>query len=246
MEDGGNVLSAAEGRVAGLRDGIKDQILSPQNRSDIQGKDCGNGVVIAHENGWTTQYCHMKQNSIRVQKGQRVAAGEILGQIGLSGRTEFPHLHLTVRKDHKVIDPFHPKERINCTTSDQTTLWKDPWHYRAGGLLSAGFSNAVPDYATIKAGTVTGPQMTRGSNALVLWVYGFGLRAEDVLRFEIRGPKGRIFAHDAKMPKAQAQMMRAAGLKRKQNLWPKGAYQGTVKLIRNGNELDNKIVEFEF
>ena len=48
------------------------------------------------------------------------------------------------------------------------------------------------------------------------------------------------------MPKVQAQMMLAAGLKRKQNLWPKGAYQGTVKLIRNGNELENKIVEFEF
>jgi hypothetical protein len=28
MEDGVNVLSAAEGRVAGLRDGMKDQILS--------------------------------------------------------------------------------------------------------------------------------------------------------------------------------------------------------------------------
>ena len=118
--------------------------------------------------------------------------------------------------------------------------------YRAGGLLSAGFSDAVTEYATIKAGTVTGPQLTRGSDALVLWVYGFGLRAEDVLRFEIRGPEGRIFAHDATMPKAQAQMMRAAGLKRKQNLWPKGAYQGTVKLIRSGNELENKIVKFKF
>ena len=250
MEDGVNVLSAAEGRVADLRDGMKDQILSSKNRSDFQGKDCGNGVVITHENGWTTQYCHMKQDSIRVQKGQKVAAGEILGQIGLSGRTEFPHLHLTVRKDQKVIDPFHPKDRINCTTSDQTTdqttLWKDPLDYRAGGLLSAGFSDAVPDYATIKTGTATGPQLTRGSNALVLWVYGFGLRAEDVLRFEIRGPKGTVFAHDATMPKAQAQMMRAAGLKRKQNLWPKGAYQGIVKLIRNGNELENKIVQFEF
>ena len=246
MEDGVNVLSAAEGRVAGLRDGMKDQILSSKNRSDFQGKDCGNGVVITHETGWTTQYCHMKQGSIRVQKGQKVAAGEILGQIGLSGRTEFPHLHLTVRKDQKVIDPFHPKDRINYTTSDQTTLWKDPLDYRAGGLLSAGFSDAVPDYATIKAGTGTGPQLTRGSNALVLWVYGFGLQAEDVLRFEIRGPEGRIFAHDDSMPKAQAQMMLATGLKRKQNLWPKGAYQGIVKLIRNGNELENKIVQFEF
>ena len=79
----------------------------------------------------------------------------IFGQIGLSGRTEFPHLHLTSRKDQKVIDPFHPKDRTNCTTSDQTTLWKDPLHYRAAGLLSAGFSDAVPDYVTIKAGTAS-------------------------------------------------------------------------------------------
>ena len=117
----------------------------------------------------------------------------ILGQIGLSGRTEFPHLHLTSRKDQKVIDTFHPKDGTNCTTSDQITLWKDPLHYRAGGLLPVSFSDATPAYATIKAGTATGHQLTHGSNALVLWVYGFGLRAEDFLCFEIKGPEGTIF-----------------------------------------------------
>ena len=52
------------------------------------------------------QYCHMMRGSIAVKTGDPIATGQTLGLVGLSGRTEFPHVHLQVMKDRKVIDPF--------------------------------------------------------------------------------------------------------------------------------------------
>ncbi len=54
-------------------------------------------MLIDHDGGWQTQYCHMKKGSIRVREGDAGAVGTPLGEVGLSGMTEFPHVHFTVR-----------------------------------------------------------------------------------------------------------------------------------------------------
>ncbi len=58
-------------------------------------RECGNGVVIAHAGGWETQYCHMAQGGLAVKPDQPVTTGQTLA-VGLSGLTEYPHLHFTV------------------------------------------------------------------------------------------------------------------------------------------------------
>ena len=103
---GVSVLAAAPGTVLRVRDGIGDVSVRDQPPGSVAGRECGNGLVIDHGGGWETQYCHMRQGSLRVRPGERVSAGAVLGQVGLSGDTEFPHLHLTVRKDGRVVDPF--------------------------------------------------------------------------------------------------------------------------------------------
>ncbi len=106
MRAGVEVLAAA-GRVAGTRDGMADiNLREAGGLKAPKGKDCGNGVLILHPGGWDTQYCHMRKGSIAVKKDDRVAAGQPLGLVGLSGATIFPHLHLTVRKDKEIVDPF--------------------------------------------------------------------------------------------------------------------------------------------
>ena len=54
----------------------------------------GSYVVLKHADGTQTLYAHM--SSISVQQGQKVTGGELLGQVGQSGRAFGPHLHFEV------------------------------------------------------------------------------------------------------------------------------------------------------
>jgi murein DD-endopeptidase MepM/ murein hydrolase activator NlpD len=64
----------------------------------------GNMVEIDHGNGLTTRYAHMA--SLCVVEGQMVKAGQIVGRIGMTGRTTGPHLHYEVRIDGEPVDPL--------------------------------------------------------------------------------------------------------------------------------------------
>ncbi len=55
----------------------------------------GNYIVIAHDNGTQTLYGHMK--SLGVKAGEAVTQGEIIGQLGNTGRSTGPHVHFEVR-----------------------------------------------------------------------------------------------------------------------------------------------------
>jgi murein DD-endopeptidase MepM/ murein hydrolase activator NlpD len=55
----------------------------------------GNVVVLDHGNGIKTRYGHLKQIDVRV--GDRVRRGDLIGQLGNTGRSTGPHLHYEVR-----------------------------------------------------------------------------------------------------------------------------------------------------
>src|SRR5258705_6265720 len=68
------VLAAAAGTVRGARDGMEDVNVAIAGSDSVKGRECGNGVVIAHAGRWETQYCHMAQSSVRVRTGQQLGA----------------------------------------------------------------------------------------------------------------------------------------------------------------------------
>ena len=57
----------------------------------------GNLVVIQHPNGMITFYAHMLTGSMKVSVGDRVSQGQVIGNVGSTGRSTGPHLHLEVR-----------------------------------------------------------------------------------------------------------------------------------------------------
>lgn len=120
MRAGVDVIASAKGTVMGTRNSVDDVLYTAANAANVKGKECGNGLVLRHDDGWETQYCHMKKRSVQVKTGEIVEAGTVLGQIGLSGRTQFPHVHLSVRKDGKVVDPFDPDGSVTCGEPDET------------------------------------------------------------------------------------------------------------------------------
>ncbi len=236
MEGGVAVIAAAPGTVRGIRDGMADRVHEPQSGDDLAGRDCGNGVVIDHGDGWETQYCHMAKGSVLVSTGDQIERGTALGQIGLSGRTQFPHLHLSLRKDGEVVDPFRPEG--GCGAQGASALWIDPLSYQPGGLLAAGLSVTVPEYDVVKAGTAAITQVAPDAPSLVAWGYGYGARPGDVVRLTIIGPGGEtLFQHEAQLEKAQAQYFRAAG-KRARARWQGGDYTARAELLRGGKVID--------
>lgn len=64
----------------------------------------GNYVIIDHGNGYQTLYAHMSK--ILATKGQWVSQGTRIGLVGSTGYSTGPHLHFTVYKNGKMIDPM--------------------------------------------------------------------------------------------------------------------------------------------
>ncbi len=235
MQAGVDVYPAQHGRVVAVRDGMADVHYVPG--TDLGGRDCGNGVLIDHGDGWQTQYCHLKTGSIRVGKGEPVFETTVLGQVGLSGRTQFPHLHIALRKDGAPIDPFRPNGRSGCSADTTDALWREPVAYVPGGLIAAGFAPEVPDYAAVKAGRAAAARIPPDAGGVVLWGYLFGGRAGDVIAFDFTGADGLSFAHSVTLETTQVQLFRAAGKRRTLPQWPTGTVTGTVRLIRGDTEI---------
>ena len=64
----------------------------------------GNAVFLDHGLGVYTVYLHLSE--IRVQPGQMIEKGELLGLAGATGRVTGPHLHWGVRVQDARVDPF--------------------------------------------------------------------------------------------------------------------------------------------
>lgn len=61
-------------------------------------------IIIKHKHGFYTRYAHM--SSFRVQRGQYVQQGQIIGYIGNTGVSTGPHLHYEVHIGSDVVDPM--------------------------------------------------------------------------------------------------------------------------------------------
>ncbi len=236
MAAGVNVLAAAAGIVAAVRDGEPDISVNRRGRSALGGKDAGNAVRIEHGDGWETQYSHLKRGSIAVRAGQHVEAGTVLGQVGLSGNTEFPHVDFTVRRQGRPVDPFAPDAGA-CGETRQA-LW-DPalaktLSYRPSGLLIAGFAPSVPERDSAEAGGYAAPALAADSPAIVFWMELFGLRKDDVLEMSLGNADGRPLATSRTIAERdKAVWFGVVGKRRGTAAWPAGNYVGRVILRRS-------------
>lgn len=237
------VTAVAPGTVRATRDGMPDISIRDPNAPDVTNRSCGNAVVVTHAGGWETRYCHLKRGSVAVKEGDRVDGTTRLGSVGLSGRTEFPHLHLSVLRNGAVIDPFQPSGSGTCGASDDA-LWVDPITYDAAGFISAGAAPALPNFDAIKAGTAGHPQLPRNAGALVFWAQVFGPAIGDTLSFRITAPDGSTFQEaDVALERDQARAFRAVGRKLKTRGWPFGTYKAQIRLIREGQVIATMTTE---
>ena len=238
MRAGVPVLATAPGTVVGIRDGMADRaISSPADIASLSGRDCGNGVTIAHADGWSTEYCHLRLGSVAVKYGQVVQRGQILGLVGLSGRTEFPHVHLAVRHNAEVVDPFVGLEGSPRCGPGNAPLWDaatlERLSYRSALPYTAGFATALPTKEEIRngalsAGTVLGPTAT-----LISWVDTFWPRKGDEILFSILHPDGKTRrSHAISVKKDMPREFYFVRLTAKSGFLAAGTYEAEIHYLR--------------
>ena len=81
--------------------------------------NCGTGIMIISGN-WEHIYCHLKghvesaddlpylsdrNGGIQIFQNQQVLTGQIIGRVGMSGRTTGPHLHWGLKYANQWVDP---------------------------------------------------------------------------------------------------------------------------------------------
>ena len=98
---------------------------------------------------------------------------DILGQVGMSGQSNFLHLHLRVSKNGKTIDPFRPEQAQTCSQMAGNGLWHQAPSYSAAGLFTVGLSTAIPSFATVKSGASRLTALAHKDAALMLYGYAF-------------------------------------------------------------------------
>jgi murein DD-endopeptidase MepM/ murein hydrolase activator NlpD len=88
--------------IYAVADGIVSLVEDP-------GPTCGVSIFIEHNvdgTKFTSVYCHMVPGSPPFKAGDTVKKGDLVGNIGLTGVTTGPHLHLEIRVGDSPIDPY--------------------------------------------------------------------------------------------------------------------------------------------
>jgi murein DD-endopeptidase MepM/ murein hydrolase activator NlpD len=73
-------------------------------------KGYGNLILIKHSNGWLTAYAH--NSRLLVKKGQKIARGQIIAEIGSTGRVKRPQLHFEIRRHNNSLNPMKHLPKI--------------------------------------------------------------------------------------------------------------------------------------
>lgn len=84
------------------------------------GTGYGREVILDHGHGITTLYAHMA--AITVVPGETVTRGQVIGYVGLSGRSTGPHLHYEVRIHDTPVNPHRYMRETMAQMAETTVL----------------------------------------------------------------------------------------------------------------------------
>ncbi len=253
MNAGVNVLSMADGVVLRARDGAKDHLVEmKEDFAAVKGRECGNGIVIDHSaagyGGWSSQTCHLAEGSLLVKAGDQIKRGQAIGRIGLSGSTQFPHVHVTVRKDGKVRDLVtNLQAGEGCNAKSPQNLfsaeaWADILSHNAP-LIDYGFSNGAVNGKTLLKNETVLPTV---NSPLVFYAKFINLRKDDEVLLEIKS-ENEIYASSPVKPLTKHQATYTAFAGRKTPGEVGKTYTASVKLMRDGKiEFEKGGIEIRF
>ena len=257
MARGVPVFAMAAGTVLGTRDGMADRDVLIAGHATVRGRECGNGAVIDHGDGWETQYCHLRKGSVAVKTGDVVATGQRIGLVGYSGAATFPHVHVTLRHNQHLVDPFTglkvgDADAIACAGKRTNGLWSaaasEQLTYTTPVVYAAGFATGPVTSTEIRLGKHRTRQFPPTVPALTFWSYTTGLTPDLTLELGFKRPGRdrfltREFRFEAEETGHQTIVMRSVTLDGKGKKWPPGLYQARLRVLSDKREVIQEQVE---
>lgn len=181
QDSGVSVIAAADGTVARVGDGLADRSTTWDNDGGL-----GNYVEISHPGGSSTFYGHLRRGSIVVRQGERVERGALLGLVGSSGRSNWPHLHFEVRRGGVSLEPFAGE----CSSTE--SLWADQLAYQDAFVITdAGLTDQPPTRDVLLERPPTLSAFPLNAAGFRFWLQVANQPAATI-RFEVRAPGGAL------------------------------------------------------
>ena len=237
------VLAAADGIVMNTRNHMSDN-FDHYDDSISDNIACGNGAIIDHQNGLKTQYCHLKQGSVIVQKNQRIKKGDMIGLVGQSGRSNFLHLHFSVRRNDIIIDPFtNMDQQSGCGQPISDSLWESPVkNYKPTLIYDSGFSANRPFKA------IHGSQpIARYEPILFYWIKLIGIEKGDRIVANVVNDEGAVVAeYNTDVKKDWRHYFFYFGYENKTQKPLSGQYSGDIKIMRDSKAIESHQIDTLF
>ena len=76
----------------------------------------GNLILVKHAGGWVTAYAHNEK--LLVRRGDKVARGQAIAQVGSTGNVARPQLHFEIRKGARAVNPTKLLDRQNASLAN--------------------------------------------------------------------------------------------------------------------------------
>ncbi len=108
---------------------VGTEVVSPRAgtvvRTDWNWRYNGNCVEVRYTDGTLARFLHLSDT--RVAPGQRLAAGDVVGLSGNTGRSTAPHLHYELERDGRVVDPvrYHGTVRRKLPDADRAAFERE-------------------------------------------------------------------------------------------------------------------------
>ncbi len=229
------VIAAQDGVIASIYEGLPDLVIDPKRMNEYSDNPCGNAVLIEHEDGWYSRYCHLRKGSIRVKSGDAVVKGQPIAQIGSSGMTDWPRLDFSLSRNGYLFDPFSGKTSLEKCGGIFTPLWEQPMTYTPFAVMQSGFYVGEPKKNVAEGGNLPNynvlPSFTPD---ISLWAVLMNLRKGDRIVMQILDPKGFVLRSiDEELDFDADRYLVYLRAVRPRNLgWDLGLHTGTVQLVR--------------
>ncbi|MBI3233166.1 MAG: peptidoglycan DD-metalloendopeptidase family protein [Bacteroidetes bacterium] len=183
MDSGVKVLAAADGKIINLKASLFDRNKSTNNL------ELGNYIAIAHKNNYYTYYGHLKKNSLLVNIGDSVKAGQALALVGSSGNSTDPHLHFEIWYDSLYyFDPFNG----GCQTFP--TFWNNQLSYDSSVQATEhGLLNFITTIDTLRERPESKFSFNENDSFVAFWQHLTGVKNGDSLITEWYTPQGDLY-----------------------------------------------------